>query len=377
MSESALERELRAAAELAEAAARVERDGEDERDVVDGYGELLAELKARVRATQFRAARAANTEVLRLYWSIGRDILVRQQAAGWGSKVVDRLAGDLKREFPDQRGWSRRNLLYMRKAAEVWPTEAEFVQHAAAQLPWTHVHVLLDRLGTREERDWYAAAAAEHGWTRGVLELQIRSGLRTALGAAPTNFTAALDSADSELAQQLVKDPYVFEHLALVKTLAERDVEQALMDRLQATMLELGSGMAFVGRQVRLTVPDDRTDAVSEFYLDLLFFHVEQLRYVVVELKVGDFEPAHLGQLGFYVAVVDDQYRRPEKHASTVGILLCTGKAGPVVRYSLASTAAPVAVADYQGLPADARAALPSAEQLREALDLDDLDPEP
>ncbi len=352
------------------------RPGAEQGDVVDGYGELLADLKARVRATQFRAVRAANTEVLRLYWSIGRDILDRQRNAGWGSKVVDRLAADLKREFPDQRGWSRRNLLYMRKSAEVWATEAEFVHHVGARLPWRHVTVLLDRLDTREERDWYAAAAAENGWTRGVLELQIRSGLRAALGAAPTNFSAALDSADSELAQQLVKDPYVFEHLAMAATLAERDVEDALMDRLQAALQELGRGMAFVGRQVRLTVPDDRYDTVSEFFVDLLFFHVEQLRYVVVELKVGDFEPAHLGQLGFYVAVVEDQYRRPDKHAPTVGILLCTGKAGPVVRYSLASTAAPVAVADYQGLPADARAALPSAEQLREALALDDLEPE-
>lgn len=372
MSDSALERELRAAAELAEAAARVEQDQDESGEVVDGYGELLADLKARVRATQFRAARAANTEVLRLYWSIGHDILDRQQHAGWGSKVVNRLAADLKREFPDQRGWSPSNLKNMRRVAEVWPTLDDFGQQPVGRLPWGHVILLLERLDTREERDWYAAVAAENGWTRGVLELQIRSGLRTALGAAPTNFTAALDSADSELAQQLVKDPYVFEHLALVKTLAERDVEQALMDRLQATMQELGRGMAFVGRQVRLSVPDDQTDAVSEFYVDLLFFHVEQLRYVVVELKVGDFEPAHLGQLGFYVAVVEDQYRRPEKHAPTVGILLCTGKAGPVVRYSLASTAAPVAVADYQGLPADARAALPSAEQLREALDLDE-----
>jgi len=139
---------------------------------LDGHGELLADLKSRVRATQFRAARAANTEVLRLYWSIGHDILERQAAAGWGSKVVTRLAADLQREFPDQRGWSRRNLLYMRKAAEVWPTEPEFVHHVGARLPWRHVTVLLDRLESREERDWYAAAAAESGWTRGVLELR-------------------------------------------------------------------------------------------------------------------------------------------------------------------------------------------------------------
>lgn len=339
-----------------------------------GYAELLADLKARVRATQFRAARAANTEVLRLYWSIGRDILDRQKVAGWGAKVVEQLAADLQREFPDQRGWSRRSLLYMRQAAEAWPTEAEFVQQPVARLPWGHITVLLSRLQTRAERDWYAAEATEHGWSRAILEHQIKVGLRTALGAAPTNFTAALDAADSELAQQLVKDPYVFEHLALVQQAHERKVEQALMDRLQDTLMEFGRGMAFVGRQVRLIVPDDTSDRVAEFYVDLLLFHVEQLRYVVIELKVGDFEPAHLGQLGFYVAVVDDQYRKPAVHAPTVGILLCTGKTGSVVRYSLASTSAPVAVADYQGLPPDARAALPSANELEAivAAELDD-----
>lgn len=338
-----------------------------------GYVELLEALKQRVRTAQVRAARAANTELLRLYWSIGRDILDRQDTAGWGSKVVERLAADLQREFPGQRGWSRTNLLYMRKVADVWPTEAEFVHHIGGRLPWRHVTVLLDRLDTRDERDWYAARAAQEGWTRAVLEHHVKMNLRTALGAAPTNFTAALDSPDSELAQQLVKDPYVFEHLGHLERAAERDVEQALMDRLQDTMLELGRGMAFVGRQVRLTVPDDQSRHVDEFYVDLLFFHVEQLRYVVVELKIGQFEPAHLGQLGTYVAIIDDQYRRPAIHAPTIGILLCTGKAGPTVRYALAATAAPVAVADYYGLPADAQAALPSAEELQ-AVIVDEFD---
>ncbi|MGN7701528.1 PDDEXK nuclease domain-containing protein [Cellulosimicrobium sp. 22601] len=329
-----------------------------------GYAELLTDLKARVRATQFHAARAANTEVLRLYWSIGHDILERQRTAGWGSKVVDRLASDLQREFPDQRGWSRRNLLYMRTFALTWP-DAGFVQQPVAQLPWGHVTVLLSRLKTTDDRDWYAERSAVEGWSRGMLEYHIKLDLRRALGAAPTNFAGALDAADSELAQAMVKDPYVFEHLGLVRTRAEREVEQALMDRLQDTMLELGRGMAFVGRQVRLTVPDDESDAVDEFFVDLLFFHVEQLRYVVVELKVGEFEPAHLGQLGTYVAIVDDQYRRHEIHAPTVGILLCTGRSGAVVRYSLASTNAPVAVADLQGLPDEARGALPSVAELQ------------
>lgn len=329
-----------------------------------GYADLLAALKLRVRATQVRAARSVNTEVLRLYWSIGRDILQRQKVDGWGSKVVTRLASDLQREFPDQRGWSRSNLLYMRKAAEVWPTEDEFVHHVGGRLPWRHVTVLLDRLTTRNERDWYAAMAAEEGWSRGVLEHHIKVDLHGSLGTAATNFEQALTVPDSDLAQQLIKDPYVFEHLALVKRRDERSVEQALMDRLQDTMLEFGRGMAFVGRQVRLIVPDDQTGEVEEFYVDLLFFSAEQLRYVVVELKIGKFEPAHLGQLGTYVAIVDDHYRRPAIHAPTVGILLCTGKSRATVRYALASSSAPLAVADYQGLPDDARAALPSAADL-------------
>ena len=329
-----------------------------------GYGDLLAALKDRVRQTQFRAARAANTEVMRLYWSIGRDILERQTAAGWGSKVVDRLAADLKREFPDQRGWSRRNLLYMRRAAEAWPTQGEFVQQAAAQLPWGHVLVLLDRLDTRDDRDWYAARAVEEGWSRAVLEHKIKADLRAAIGSAPSNFDAALDPRESDLARQLVKDPYVFEHLSMVTTRRERDVEQALMDRLQDTLMELGRGMSLVGRQFRLPLGDG-----DEFVIDLLLFHVEQLRYVVVELKVGPSTPAHLGQLGAYVAAVDGELRRPDIHAPTVGILLCTGKGGAAVQYALASTAAPVAVADYQGLPADARAALPSSDELQAVVD--------
>jgi predicted nuclease of restriction endonuclease-like (RecB) superfamily len=329
-----------------------------------GYADLLARLKDRVRQTQFRAARAANTEVLRLYWSIGRDILDRQETAGWGSKVVAMLAADLKREFPEQRGWSRTNLSYMRKVAEVWPTEEEFVHQVGGRLPWRHVTVLLDRLETREERDWYAARAADEGWSRAVLEHKIKANLRAAIGAAPSNFDTALDPVESDLARQLVKDPYVFEHLAMVGTRLERDVEQALMDRLQDTLMELGRGMSLVGRQFHLPLGDG-----EEFIIDLLLFHVEQLRYVVVELKVGPSTPAHLGQLGAYVAAVDGELRRPAIHAPTVGILLCTGKGGAAVKYALASTAAPVAVADYQGLPDDARAALPSAGELQAVVD--------
>jgi len=328
-----------------------------------GYAELLETLKARVRTAQVRAARAANTELLRLYHSIGADILARQDQAGWGARIVDRLAADLREAFPDQRGWSRSNLHYMRAAAAAWPQEADFVQQPVGQLPWGHVTVLLTRTKDPELRDWYAARALEYGWARSVLEHQMMSSLHSRAGAAPSNFTAHLPEPDSELAQQLTRDPYVFDHLSLSERVSEKDLEQALMDRLQDTLTAFGHGMAFVGRQVRFSIGDE------VLVLDLLLFHLTQLRYVVVELKVDRFRPGHLGQLGTYVAVVDDRVRDHALHAPTVGILLCTGGEDAVVRYALSAAAAPVAVATYDSLPPEQRAGLPDPAQLTAALD--------
>ncbi|MCL2490636.1 MAG: PDDEXK nuclease domain-containing protein, partial [Propionibacteriaceae bacterium] len=224
---------------------------------------------------------------------------------------------------------------------------------------------------TREERDWYAARALDEGWKRSVLEHFIKVRLKDQLGAAPTNFSTALDSPDSELAQQLLKDPYVFEHLAYVERVDERSVEQALMDRLQDTLTEFGRGMAFVGRQVRFAVTD-RKGRTDELVLDLLLYHIPQSRYVVVELKVGDFTPGYVGQLAAYVGVVDAELRDPIRQAPTIGVVLCTGKNEAIVRYTLANMSVALGVADYEGLPADARAALPPAQEL-EAVVADEL----
>jgi len=311
------------------------RDGEV---VPAGYSELLATLTAEVRAARLRAHRIVNTELLNLYFSIGQTILDRQAAEGWGTKVIDRLAEDLRAEFPDMRGLSRSNLKYMRQAAATWP--APIGQHAVGQLPWGHITVLLDKLDDQSQRDWYAAAAVEHGWTRKVLLNQIIGRLHLRQGNAPSNFSAQLTPPDSDLAQELTKDPYVFDFLTLTERARERDIEQALMDRLQETLLEFGRGFAFVGRQVHFDVDSE------DFYVDLLLFHTDQLRYVVVELKIGHFQPEHLGQLGFYVAVVDDRLRRAG-HSPTVGILLCASRNDTVVRYALANTTAPMAVAGY------------------------------
>jgi len=326
-----------------------------------GYGDLLEQVKAEVRAARLRAARAASTELVGLYWRVGRLVLDRQAERGWGARVVARLAADLRAEFPDMRGFSERNIVYMRTLAAAYGEE--ITQQAVARLPWGHVTVLLDKLAGQPERDWYAAAAAEHGWSRSVLTHQISTGLYQRSGAAPSNFGDRLPAPESDLARELVRDPYVFDFLDLTERVAERELEDALVARLQAFLLELGHGFAFVGRQYRFTVAGD------DFAIDLLFFNWWQSRFVVLELKTGQFSPDYIGQLGFYVAWVDDQLRRPG-HASTVGVLLCAGRNEQVVRYSLAGAAAPLAVAGYtyDALPDEARAAVPSAAELTAAL---------
>jgi predicted nuclease of restriction endonuclease-like (RecB) superfamily len=334
----------------------------DEKNLPDDYPQLLAELKQTVAEARWRAQRVVNTELIHLYWRLGHRILDRQKAVGWGRAVVDRLSVDLRAEFPTMKGLSRSNLFYMRAFAAAWPEE-QVVQRLVGQLPWGHITVLLDKLEQPSERDWYAAAALEHGWTRNVLLNQIMNRLHARAGTAPSNFPTLLPAADSELAQQLTRDPYVLDFLDLTGPAAERDLEAALMARLQEFLLELGHGFAFVGRQYHFTVN------VDDFYIDLLFFNWIQNRFVVLELKVGAFAPEHTGQLGFYVGWVDANLRNHDQHAPTVGILLCAGRNDSVVRYALAGSNQPLAVADYtyDTLPGALREAVPSDTELSTA----------
>ncbi|PYY46236.1 YhcG family protein [Curtobacterium sp. MCBD17_023] len=338
--------------------------------VPSNYAAALADLKQQVRRARFTAQRRVNTELVRLYWGIGSTIRQRQQQDGWGTKVISRLADDLRAAFPDMKGFSPRNLAYMRAFAVAWRSE-EVLQQAVAQLPWGHITVLLDRLDDQRTRDWYAAHSVEHGWSRNVLQHHIRTEAHIRVQAAPSNFAATLPAGESDLAQQLTKDPYVLDFLALDSDAKERHLEQALIDRIIDTLRELGEGFAFVGRQVHFDVDGD------DFYVDLLFFHVEQLRYVVIELKTGKFKPEYLGQLGFYVALVDDKLRRSQ-HADTVGLLLVADKNDAVVRYSLGAHHSPIGVASYDLLPPAVKAALPSERDLAAALDraTSDSDPE-
>ena len=329
----------------------------------DGYADWLADLKSRIHTAQQRATLAVNRELVLLYWQIGRDILARQAAQGWGAKVIERLAQDLRAAFPEMKGFSPRNLKYMRAFAEAWP-DAEFVQQAAAQLPWGHNLVLLDRLNTPEERRWYAAKAIEHNWSRNVLNIQIETRLLERSGTAVTNFAASLPKPQSDLALESLKDPYRFDFLGLTDEAQEREIENALVKHVTEFLLELGAGFAFVGRQVLLDVGGD------EFFIDLLFYHLKLRCYVVIELKGGKFKPEHLGQLSFYLTAVDAQIKHPQD-APTIGLLLCKSKNKVVAEYALRDNTRPIGVAEYQlveSLPPELQTSLPSIEQIEREL---------
>lgn len=335
-------------------------------DLPVGYADVLASLKSEVRAARTRARRAVNAELLGLYWRIGATILTQQNEHGWGAKVIDRLSDDLRTEFPDARGLSRSNLKYMRRFAATYPdlgAPGAIGQRFVDQLGWGHVITLLTKCDSPAERDWYAAAAAEQGWTRDTLEAQIAWRTHARAGAAPSNFAERLPSPDAEVMQGFTKDPYVFDFLDLSDRKLEHDVEQALMDHLQATLTEFGRGFAFLGRQVSFDVDGD------EFTVDLLFFHTQALAHVVVELKITKFKPADAGQLGFYVALVDDKLRNPAIHAPTVGILLCASRNEATVRYTLGDNTAPMAVANFTDVPGLEKLHLPAPEELTAILD--------
>jgi predicted nuclease of restriction endonuclease-like (RecB) superfamily len=328
-----------------------------------GYDAFLRALKDRVRAAQVRAALAVNRELVLLYWQMGRDILERQEREGWGAKVIDRLSRDLRREFPEMKGFSSRNLKYMRAFAQAWPDEA-FVQAVLAQITWYHNITLVEKLTDPALRRWYATATIEFGWSRNVLALQIDSALHRRQGQATTNFSRTLPDSHSDLAQNLLKDPYNFDFLTLDAAAHERDLERGLLDHLRAFMLELGVGFAFLGSQHHLQVGDE------DFFIDLLFYHVKLHCYVVIELKMGEFRPEYAGKLNFYLSAVDDLLRGPTD-APTIGLLLCRGSDGVVVEYALRDIQKPIGVSSFRvtdALPADLRGSLPTVEELEAAL---------
>jgi predicted nuclease of restriction endonuclease-like (RecB) superfamily len=328
-----------------------------------GYAEFLAELKQRIEKAQLRASLAVNGELILLYWQIGREILLRQDRESWGAKVIDRLAADLKGSFPEMRGFSPRNLKYMRAFAEAW-AEEEFVQAVLAQITWYHNIALMEKLKTPEDRAWYARATVQHGWSRNVLVHQIESALHLRQGRAVTNFDRALPAPQSDLAQQITKDPYKFDFLMLGTDSQERDLERGLLEHLRQFLLELGVGFAFVGSQYRLQVGGE------EFFLDLLFYHLKLRAYVVVDLKMAAFRPEFAGKMNFYLSAVNDLLRHQDDQPS-IGLILCKTRDRVVAEYSLRDVSKPIGVSEYQlaaALPEKLKGTLPTIEELENEL---------
>ena len=330
------------------------------------YADWLAQLKSQITQARQRAAFAINAELINLYRQIGGEIVCRQAEQGWGSKVIDRLAHDLKDAFPDMRGFSTRNLKYMRFFAEQCP-EGLIGQQPTAQLPWFHIVTLLTKLADTEEREWYALQAVQQGWSRTSLEVHIKNRLRQRQGAAASNFAARLPSPHANLAQEALKDPYLFDFLGLGDDAQEREIENALIRHIIRFLLELGAGFAFVGRQFRLDVDGD------EFFIDLLFYHTRLKCYVVVELKATAFKPEHIGQLNFYLAVVDAQIKAADDQP-TIGLLLCKKQNRLVAQYALSGIDKPIGVAEYQllrDLPETLASNLPSIAEIEAEMAMD------
>ena len=372
------------------------------------YRDLLADIKARIRAAQHRAALSANAEMVLLYWDIGRLIAARQEHEGWGAGVIPRLAVDLKNELPEEKGFSERNIKLMVQFFKTYPDTLELGQpsvaqiasehpprsigqRAVAQLPaptpmapqaaaqlhtiqqavlamsWAHNVILIQKLKDLPTRLWYACQTLEQGWSRDTLILQIKNRAHERQGAAITNFTTTLPSTHASLAQSLLKDPYLFDFLTLTEPFQERELETGHVAHIQKFLLELGRGFAFVGRQYPLTVSD------REFYLDLLFYHLHLRCFVVVDLKKGDFKPEYAGKMNFYCSAVDAQLRHAGD-APTIGLILCQTKDRILAEYSLKDIHKPIGVADYEltrALPAELASSLPSIETIEAELSVD------
>ena len=329
------------------------------------YKIFIKELKKKVQTTQIKASIKVNEELLRLYWEIAKMIVAKQKEVSWGANLIEQVSKDLKREFPDMKGFSATNIKYMRNWYLFWSDENRpQVVDEVFQIPWGHNREIITKVKKNEEAIFYAQQTVENGWSRAVLLHQIESGLYERGGKAINNFEAKLPSPQSDLAKAILKDPYSFDFLSLTEKHNERELENGLMKHITHFLLELGRGFSFVGRQYRLVVGGD------EFFIDLLFYHIKLKCYVVVELKTVKFKPDFAGQLNFYVSAIDGELREKEDNP-TLGILICKSKNNTVVEYALQNINSPIGVSEYQlvsKLPKEFKSSLPSIEAIESEL---------
>ena len=329
------------------------------------YFELRNIIIAKIKESRQRFIIQANTSMIELYWHIGNEILQRQKTEGWGAKVIDRLSSDLREEFPEMNGFSARNLGNMKRFASIW-SDASILQQAVAKLQWRSILTLITKIKDNKTRELYAQIAFENGWSSIVLDHMIDMRFIERQGKAVTNFDTSLPPLDSDMAVQVFKDPYLFDFIGTAEARRESEVEKALIEHMEKFLLELGQGFAFVGRQVHLEVGD------SDFYIDLLFYHLKLRCYVVIELKVRDFKPGDASQLNMYQNIVNDVLRHPDDKP-TIGLLLVKGKNRTIVEYSLAGYTNPIGVADWQNqltaeIPDEIKSSLPTIEEIEKEM---------
>lgn len=337
------------------------------------YKIWVSDLKQRFNSTQIKAAVAVNTNLLTFYWQLGQEIIERQSKSQWGEGLLKQLSKDLMTEFPDMKGFSYRNLRYIRQWTEFWLScsqEHSNWQQLVANLtaiPWGHNLAILTKAQSTAEAEFYTQQTLKHGWSRAVLVHQIESKLWQRDGQALSNFAQTLPTPQSELAQQTLKDPYLFDFLTLTTQHTERDLELSLIQHITQFLLELGAGFAYMGRQVPLEVGN------KDFFIDLLFYHVNLQCYVVIELKTTSFEPEHAGKLNFYIKAVDELLKKPSDNA-TIGLLLCKEKDQVIAEWALSDINKPIGISEYQltqELPAELQSKLPTIAQIEAELEAD------
>ena len=334
---------------------------------LEGYDDFLADLKERIRTAQVKAALSVNQELIELYYDVGRRIVERQEEAHWGDGVLDQISKDLRSAFPDAKGFSRRSLYDMRSFFMTYREGDEFVRQAVAQIPWGHNLALMRKVDDLAERMWYATQTVQHGWSRAVLLAQIETDLygRQMKAVKATNFSKTLPPPQSDLAEGVLKDPYVFGFLTLAEDAKERDLERGLIERIRDFMLELGAGFAFMGSQYHLEVGG------QDYYVDLLFYHHRLRCLVAIDLKMDDFKPEYAGKMNFYLSALDDTVRHDEDRPS-IGIVLCRGKNRTVAEYALRDMHKPIGVSEWRlthALPGELQGDLPSAGELEKLIE--------
>lgn len=327
------------------------------------YQQLFADIKQKIQNSQVKAIVSVNQEMLLLYWEIGQLILNRQEKEGWGANVINQLSTDLKKAFPAKKGFSSRNLGYMKRFAKTY-SDLSILQQPVAKISWGHNIVLFHKCNDEKERFWYAKKAIANGWSRNVMVHQIELGLYNRQGKAVTNFSKKLPTPQSDMAQQTLKDPYILDFLNLQEDVLERELEDAIVKHITKFLLELGKGFAFVGRQYYLEIGGD------EFFIDLLFYHLELRCYIAIDLKTGKFKPEYAGKMNFYLSVLDDTVKKEYDNPS-IGIVLCKSKNNVTAEYALKNIDKPIGISEYEltkAIPQDLQSQLPTIEDLEKEL---------